>query len=83
MVSISLFYCCKKAFTLIKIWMIGKHSLKHLKKKIFAVIQTRKILLMEITLMQEEFVKILKITNLRKYYELHMQSDTLLLADVF
>ena len=60
-----------------------KTFIKTSEKEDFAVIQTRKILLMEITLMQEEFVKILKITNLRKYYDLHMQSDTLLLADVF
>ena len=36
MISISLFYCCKKVFSLMNIWMIGKNSMKlqYLKKKI-------------------------------------------------
>ena len=38
MVTITLFYCCKKVFILMNIWMIGKNSVKsrYLKKKIFA-----------------------------------------------
>ena len=28
MISISLFYCCKKLFTNVNIWMIGKNSMK-------------------------------------------------------
>ena len=60
-----------------------KTFIKTSEKEDFCSHQTRKILLMEITLMQGEFVKIFKITNLRKYYDLHLQSDTLLLADVF
>ena len=39
MITISSFYCCKKVFFLLKIWMIGKNSMKHhyLKNKIFTV----------------------------------------------
>ena len=33
--------------------------------------------------MEKGFVKILKKKNLRKYHDLYVQSDTLLLADVF
>ena len=36
---ISLFYCCKKLFIVMDIWMIRQNSMKHhyLKKKIFTV----------------------------------------------
>ena len=58
----SLFYCYEKVFKLMKkIWMIGKHAIKHhyLKKKTFTV--TWKILVMKITrIMEKELVKILK-----------------------
>ena len=39
MISISVFYCCKKVFTHMNTWMIGKNSMKHndLKRKIFRV----------------------------------------------
>ena len=35
MITIGLFYCCEKAFTLMNIWLIGENSIKlhHLKKK--------------------------------------------------
>ena len=29
MAIISLFYCCKKVFILMNIWMIGENSMKH------------------------------------------------------
>ena len=39
MITISLFYCSKKVFILMNIWMIGKNSMKHhyLRKSIFIV----------------------------------------------
>ena len=60
-ITISLFYCCEKVFILLNISMIGKNSMKqrYLKKKIFTVTEIWKILLMQITRMQKEFVKIL------------------------
>ena len=38
---------------------------------------------MQITRTQKEFVKILKLKNIEEYHDFHVQSDTLLLADVF
>ena len=37
---------------------------------------------MQITLMQKEFVKILKLKKLEEYHELYFQRDALLLAEV-
>ena len=56
-----LFYYYKKMFILMNILMIRENSMKHhyLKKKIFMVTQIWKILLMQITRTQKEFVKIL------------------------
>ena len=56
-----LFYYYKKMFILMNILMIRENSMKHhyLKKKIFMVTQIWKILLMQITRTQQEFVKIL------------------------
>ena len=79
MITISLFYCCEKVFTLMNIWMIGKNSMK---KKIFIVTEILKILRMQITCVQKEFVRILK-KPLGEYHELYVQGDALLLADVF
>ena len=55
-------FCCKKVFTLINVWIIGKNSTKlyYLNKKIVTVTETLKILVMKITCLQKEFVKILK-----------------------
>ena len=60
MIWLCLFYCCRNIFNLMNIWMIGKNSIKfcYLKRKIFTV--TWKILLIQITHMQKEFVKISK-----------------------
>ena len=57
----------------------------YLKRKIFIVTSIWKILLMQITLTQKEFVKILILKilkSLEEYHDLYVQSDTLLLADV-
>ena len=61
--------------------MNGKSSLS-VKEDFIATLVWR-ILLMLITSMQKEFVKILKLKNLGENYDLYLQSDTLLLADVF
>ena len=59
---INLCNCCKKVSNLLNILMIGKKpmELHHLKKNIFTVNLTWKILLMQITHTEKEFVKILK-----------------------
>ena len=62
--------------------MTGKNSKKShcLKKKIFTVTQISKILLMQIMLTQKNF-EIKASGECRR--DLYVQSDTLLLADVF
>ena len=61
--------------------MTGKNSKKghYLKKKVFTVTQISKILLMQIMLTQKKF----EIKALGQCCDLYVQSDTLLLADVF
>ena len=55
----------------------------YLKKKIFKIIYTWKILLIQITSIEKEFRKILKQKKSGEYHELYAQSDTLLLTDIF
>ena len=59
--------------------MTGKNSIKYHyeRKKIFTITKRWKILLMQVTCTQKKVVKILR------YFNLHVQGDTLLLADVF
>ena len=63
--------------------MTGKDSVKqhYQRKKIFTVTQTW-ILLMQIT-HTKRVCNDFEIKNLGEYHDLHVQSDTLLLADVF
>ena len=83
MIAISLFYCCGKVFIFMSIWMIGKNSMKHLKKKDFY----SHLNMEDITDTDYARAKIVckgfEIKNLGKYHDLYVQSDTLLLADVF
>ena len=62
-----------------------KHSMKFhcLKKKIFTVTQTWKILLMMQITCTQRVCKDFKIRNLGYDHDLYVQSDTILLADVF
>ena len=54
------------------IWVIRKNSVKHryLKKKIFTVMLTWKILLMQITLTQKIVCKDFEIKNLGEYHDM-------------
>ena len=65
--------------------IIGKNSMKlyYLKKKIFTVTLTWKILLMRITCLEKKVCKDFKIKSFGEYHNLYAQGDTLLLADVF
>ena len=64
--------------------MIGKHSKKHhyLKKKIFTIIYMEDITDADYSHVKR-FCKYFEIKHLGKYYDLYVQSDTSLLADVF
>ena len=83
MMTISLFYCSEKVFTLINIWMVGKNLMKHHypKKKIF-ISSMEDITDADYTHGKRAY-KDFKIRNLGDYHNLYLQSNTLLLADVF
>ena len=65
--------------------MIGKISMKrhYLKNKIFTVIKTWKILLIQITWTQKKDCKYFEIKHLGEYHNLYVQSNAFFLADVF
>ena len=86
MISIRLFYYCGKVFNLINIWMIRKRLMKiyYLKKKIYFYSQLNMEDITETDYMHARKVcKDFKIKNIGEYYDLYVQSDTLLLAHVF
>ena len=70
-------------FTFMNICVIGQNEMKfnYLKKKLFTVTQTRKILLMQSTRMQKD--KNFEIKFFGKYHDLYVQKDALLSVDVF
>ena len=83
--TISFFYCYRKVFILMNMWMIGKHSIKHL---YLQKIDFYGHLNMEDTTDADDphtkrNYKDFEIKNLRKYHDFYVQSDTLSLADVF
>ena len=69
----------QKVFILINIWMIGKNSMKlyYLKKK------TLIVTLLYLFAHSKRVCKDLRIKHLGEHYDLYVQSDILLLADLF
>ena len=84
MISISLFYCYKKVFTHINIWMIGKNSLKHLyqKKYFHSYLNTESIIDAGYMHAKYDF-KDFEIKSLCEYHDSHVERNTLVIADVF
>ena len=79
MISISLFCCCKK-----NTWMIGKvQSYKITWKKRFSQSLNIKDITDSDDVHAKKLCKYFEISNLREYNDLYVQSDTLLLSDVF
>ena len=87
MITIILFYFYGKMFISMNLWMIGKNSMKtsYQKNKTFIDTLVWKILLITNAdyMHAKRFYKDFEIKNLRKYHDLYVQSDTLLLVDVF
>ena len=75
----------KKVFILNNTWIAGKDLIKQkfLLKKIFTVNYIYKILLMKTICILKKVFKEFKIKNLGEYLDLYVQSDNLLLANVF
>ena len=85
MISISLFYCCEKAFALIIIWMIWKIFNKTLlpeKVDIHSHLKMEHITYVD-NMHRKWVCKDSKIKNISKYHDLYVQSSLLLLDDVF
>ena len=68
MIKVSLCYRCEKVFILMNIWMIGKNLMKHF----YSYLNMEKIV-----------CKDFETKKLGEYHDLYVQSNTLLLADVF
>ena len=80
-VLINLFHYEEKECIPMNTWIAGKDLMKHycLTKKIFIVVWTWNTLQTVIIAMQKTF----KMNNLGDYLDLYVQSDTLLLEDLF
>ena len=67
------------------IWMTGESSMKHhyLKKEIFVVTSTLENIIDADYTRTKRVCKDFEIINFREYHNLYVQSNTLLLADVF
>ena len=84
MITISLFFYYEKAFIFTNIWMIGRNSMKYhyLKKKNYSHLNMQDITDADFA-HAKRVCKDFKIKNLGEYHDLYVQSNTLLLADVF
>ena len=79
------FHYCKNVFTHVNIWMIWKNSIKlyYLKKKDFySHLNTKDITDADYAHAKKD-CKDYRMKHLGKHHDLYVQSNTLLLADVF
>ena len=81
MITIGLIYCCEKVFILMNIWLIGKNSKKH-PYHFYHPLDMEDITDAHYK-HAKRVCKDFEIQNLGEYQDLYVQSDTLLLADVF
>ena len=85
MITISLFYYDERVFILTNIWMIGKNSIKHHyleKKDLYSHLNMEDITDADYA-RTKRVCKDFEIKNLGEYHNLHVQSDPLLLAELF
>ena len=85
MITISLFYYYEKMFFITNIWIIGKNSMKqrYLKKKDFYGFLNMKDITNADYAHAKRVCKDFQIKHLGECHDLYVQSNTLLLADVF
>ena len=85
MITISLFYYYEKMFFITNIWIIGKNSMKqrYLKKKDFYGFLNMKDITNADYVHAKRVCKDFQIKHLGECHDLYVQSNTLLLADVF
>ena len=83
-ISISLFDCWKKVFILMNRWVIGKNSMKpnYLQRSSYSKLNIQNITHADYA-HEKGLVKIFNYKNLGQYHDLYVQSNTLLLAEVF
>ena len=84
MISINLFCCYEKMFNHMDTWVVGKNSIKHhyLRKKIYSHLNIENITAADYVHPQRVW-KDFEIKYFVEYHDLYVQSNSLLLADVF
>ena len=79
MISISLFYCCKKVFILMNIWMIGKYFNETLlpeKENFYIHLNMEDIFYIHLNMYIKRICNEFEIKNFREYHDVHVQSDS-------
>ena len=85
MISINLFYCYEKVLILMNIWMIGKKSNEAAlpeKAKSYSVLNIEDITDLDYMHGETVFTNF-EINDFDEYHDLYLQSEILLLADIF
>ena len=80
MISISLFYCCGKAFTHMNTWMMGKNETLPEKEDFYSHLNIADITDADYT-HAKKTCKDFQRKSFVEYHNLYVQKDTLLLAE--